>query len=174
MSQAAMLATAMDENYRRLRTRLDGLTDVEFFWEPVAGCWNIHEDRTGHWTYHYAIPDPDPAPVTSIGWQVVHLATTKAMYHEWAFGPARLTFPDLVIPHTAAASIELLGAGQSRLREALEPLTDAQLDDPRKTNWGDLWPAWRIFWTMADHDALHGGAIGNLRDLYRWRHAGKK
>jgi hypothetical protein len=75
MSRAALLAAAMDENYQRLRTRLSGLTDAEFFWEPVAGCWNIYEDRSGHWTYHYAIPDPDPAPLTSIGWQVVHIAT---------------------------------------------------------------------------------------------------
>jgi len=45
---------------------------------------------------------------------------------------------------------------------------DAHLDEPRKTNWGELWPAWRVFLTMADHDALHGGAIGYLRDLYLW------
>jgi hypothetical protein len=31
-----------------------------------------------------------------------------------------------------------------------------------------MWPAWRIFTTMTDHDALHTGAIGNLRDLYCW------
>jgi hypothetical protein len=43
------------------------------------------------------------------------------------------------------------------------------LDEPVKTNWGELWPAWRIFWVMADHDAFHGGMIGKLRDLYRWR-----
>ena len=169
-----MLATAMDANYHRLRTRLQGLADDEYFWEPVAGCWNVYEDQPGHWTYHYAIPDPDPAPLTSIGWQVVHLATTKAMYHEWAFGDARLTFPDLVVPHTAAGAIEMLDVSESLLRDALDPLSDEGLDEARKTNWGELWPAWRIFWTMADHDALHGGAIGNLRDLYHWRHAGKK
>jgi hypothetical protein len=168
MSRAALLAAAMDENYQRLRTRLSGLTDAEFFWEPVAGCWNIYEDRSGHWTYHYAIPDPDPAPLTSIGWQVVHIATCKVMYHEWAFGPARRTFPELVIPHTVAAGIEMLDDGQRRLVDVLGELPEPQLDEPRKTNWGELWPAWHIFWAMADHDALHAGAIGNLRDLYVW------
>jgi hypothetical protein len=159
----------MDESYGRLRARLEGLTDDEFFWEPIAGCWTIHQDRAGHWTYHYAIPDPKPAPVTSIGWQVIHLATTKVMYHEYAYGPARLTFPEIVIPHTAAGAIALLGDGQRQLEGALAQLTDEQLDEPRKTNWGELWPAWRIFWTMADHDAFHGGTIGVLRDLYHWR-----
>ena len=109
-----LLALQMQEAYDPLRRRLDGLTDDEFFWEPVADCWNIYEDRAGHWTYHYAIPDPDPAPLTSIGWQIVHIATCKVMYHEWAFGPARLTFPDLVIPHTAAGAFEMLDDGQQR------------------------------------------------------------
>jgi len=27
-------------NYH-LRPRLDGLTDAEYFWEPVDGCWSI-------------------------------------------------------------------------------------------------------------------------------------
>jgi hypothetical protein len=67
----------------------------------------------------------------------------KVIYHEWAFGPRRLTFPDL--------------AG----------LGDDQLDGPRWTNWGERWPAWRVLWTMIDHDAHHGGEIGCLRDLYR-------
>jgi len=119
MSRAALLATTMDETYERLRTRLEGLTDAEFFWEPIAGCWTIYEDQPGHWTYHYATPDPTPAPATTIGWQVVHLATCKLMYHEYAYGPARLTFPEIVIPHTAAGAVELLEDGQQLLHGAL-------------------------------------------------------
>jgi hypothetical protein len=164
-----MLRTMMDEAYSRLRSRLDGLSDDEFFWQPVPNSWTIFQDqRTGRWTYHYAIPDPVPAPVTTIGWQLVHVAACKVMYHEWAFGAAKLTFPEIDIPSTANEGIALLEHGQSLLSADLHNLTDEQLDEPRKTNWGELWPAWRIFWAMLDHDALHGGAIGHLRDLYRW------
>jgi hypothetical protein len=46
-------------------------------------------------------------------------------------------------------------------------LGEEQMDRPVSTNWGDIWPAWRIFWTMIDHDAHHGGEIGCLRDLFR-------
>jgi hypothetical protein len=169
MSRPALLAAAMNETYDRLQRRINGLTDEEFFWEPAAGCWNIYEDRPGHWTYHYATPDPNPAPVTSIGWQIVHLATCKIMYREWAFGPARLTFPEILIPHTSSSAIEQLEHGQRQLLDDLAHLTDAQLDDLRPTNWGELWPAWRVLWTMADHDSFHGGVIGYLRDLYHWR-----
>ncbi|MFQ5436721.1 MAG: hypothetical protein ACE5FD_17830 [Anaerolineae bacterium] len=35
------------------------------------------------------------------------------------------------------------------------------------TIWGEMWPTWRIFWTMASHDLHHGAEIGCLRDLYR-------
>ena len=83
--------TMMDEAYARLRARHDGLSDAEFFWQPVADCWTIYQAPSGRWTYHYAIPDPVPAPVTTIGWQLVHVALCKVMYHEWAFGAARTT-----------------------------------------------------------------------------------
>lgn len=160
----------MDESYARLWGRLEGLTDKEFFWQPARHCWSIYEDKPGHWTYHYAIPDPKPAPLTTIGWQLVHVATCKIMYHEWAYGPARLTWPELDIPHTAESALGHLSHGQSLLRYDLGRTSESGLDEMRKTNWGETWPTWRIFWTMVDHDALHGGAIGYLRDLHHWTH----
>jgi hypothetical protein len=171
VTRCDLLSSCQDETYARLRARLHGLSDDEFFWQPVAECWTIYQDRSGQWAYHYAIPDPDPAPVTTIGWQLVHLGLCKLMYHEWAFGAAKLTFPEIPVPHTASDAIELLEHGQALLRNDLHSLSEAQLDEPRRTNWGDLWPAWRIFWAMLDHDAVHGGAIGHLRDVYRWQRA---
>src|SRR5712691_610699 len=169
MPRAAMLLTMLDEAYDRLRSRLHGLSDEEFFWQPVPNSWTIYRDpQTSRWTYHYAIPDPMPAPVTTIGWQLVHVALCKIMYHEWAFGAAKLTWPELDIPSTTDQTIALLEQGQALLRADLQTLAEAELDEPRKTNWGELWPAWRIFWTMTDHDAFHGGVIGYLRDLYYW------
>lgn len=135
------------------------------FWQPVADAWTIFEDHPGHWEYNYAIPDPDPAPVTTIGWQIVHVATCKQMYHEWAYGPAKLTWPELTIPHTASGAIALLDAGHALLRADLLGLSEDDLNLPRRTNWGEVWPA-RIFTVLIDHDALHGGAIGQMRDLY--------
>jgi DinB family protein len=163
-----LLITTMEQSYNRLRDRLSDLTDAEFFWQPRPKSWTIYEDRPGHWTYHYEIPDPNPAPLTTVGWQLVHIALTKVMYHEWAFGAARLTFPELVVPHTASSAKQVLEEAHQVLRSDLSSRNDSQLDEPRKTNWGEMWPAWRIFTTMADHDAFHGGTIGYLRDLYHW------
>ena len=168
MGRRELLTITMESTYRRLLDRLDGLEDTEFFWKPVPDAWSIHEDVSGHWTYNYEVPDPDPAPMTTIAWQVVHLGTTRLMYHEYAYGAARLRFPDIDIPHTADSAIQLLEEGYAALRADLEVQNEYGLDEDRKTNWGDLWPAWRIFTTMIDHDALHTGAIGNLRDMYYW------
>ena len=66
MGRVALLLAEMDEAYSQLVARLDGLTDEEFFWQPVHDCWTIYQDQSGRWTYHYAIPEPQPAPMTTI------------------------------------------------------------------------------------------------------------
>jgi DinB superfamily len=160
MSRVGLLLLQMDEVYARLRRRLEDLTDEEYLWEPVPGCWTIHRDRSGAWVSDYAEPDPEPPPFTTIAWRLVHLADCKLMYHEWAFGPRRLTFPDLAPPPHVAGAIARLEQGQRLLRADLEGLADPELDQPRWTNWGERWPAWRVLWAMVDHDAHHGAEIG--------------
>ena len=136
----------------------------------MPDCWTIFQDGSGRWRYSYAIPDPDPAPLTTIGWQVVHVATSKLMYHEHAYGAARLAWPELEVPHTAVGAVALLERGHALLRSDLAGLSgEAALDEPRRTNWGETWPAWRLFAVMIDHDALHAGAIGCIRNIYAWR-----
>ena len=41
----ALLADQLDFHWRhQLRSRLAGITDDEYFWEPVPGCWTVHRD----------------------------------------------------------------------------------------------------------------------------------
>jgi hypothetical protein len=163
----ALLAAEMDEAWETLRSRLEDLTDEEFFWEAVPDCWTVHPDESGRWVVDYADPAPEPPPFTTIAWRLVHIAACKIMYHEYAFGPGKLTWDELEIPHTAADAIAWLEEGHARLRAALDGLDDADLEEMRLTNWGEPRPTWRIFWTMIHHDAHHGAEIGCLRDLYR-------
>ena len=99
----------------------------------------------------------------------MHLAECKVMYHEYAFGPASLIWPEIDSAHTAADAIAELERGQRCSSTRSAALTDADLDAGRMTNWGEEWPTWRVLWTMIDHDLHHGGEIGALRDLYRER-----
>jgi hypothetical protein len=162
-----LLARLMDEAYDMLRGRLEGLTDAEFLWEPFPDSWTVRPSPGGRWEADYAWPDPEPAPFTTIAWRINHIASCKIMYHEYAFGPRVLTFPDLDVPRTPSEGTDMLERGQAMLVEDLAGLDDPDLEAPRLTNWGEEWPAWRIFWTMIHHDLWHGGEIGALRDSYR-------
>jgi hypothetical protein len=162
-----LLRIQMDEAWRHLRGHLQGLTEEEFLWEPVPGCWTVHPDDDGRWVLDYALPDPDPPPFTTIAWRLIHIATCKVMYYEYAFGPADLTWDTLEVPHTVADTVTMLESGHTLLRRALDSMIDMGLDEMRATNWGELWPTWRIFWVMIGHDQEHGAEIGCLRDLFR-------
>ena len=172
MSQTSglLLLSVVDEAYESLYARLAGLTDEEFFWEPVPGCWSVRQDQQGVWKVDYELPEPDPAPLTTIGWRLVHVATCKIMYHEHAFGPRRLTWDNLEYPHTAADAITLFEEGHKRLKYTLMQLSETDMGKMVFTNWGEEWPIYKIFWTMASHDLHHGGEIGCLRDFYRATH----
>ena len=157
----------MAEAFEELGERLGALTDDEFFWEPVPGCWKVFRDEAGRWTYDYDEPDPVPSPFTTIGWRLVHIALCKVIYHEWAFWPRRTHFTNIENPRNAETAIQMLESGHHLLTEDLEGLDDEALERPVLTNWGEMWPAWRIFNVMIDHDRHHGAEIGVLRDLYR-------
>jgi hypothetical protein len=162
-----LLAAEMEEAYTILRGRIEGLDDDEFFWEPVPEPWTVFRDETGRWSYHYEEPDPVPAPFTTIGWRLVHVALCKVIYHEWAFGARALDFTNIQNPGNVSTSVAMLARGQALLTDDLATLGDADLDRMVLTNWGERWPAWKVFWTMIHHDAHHGAEIGALRDLRR-------
>ena len=159
----------MDAGYALIHRRVASLTDEEFWWEPVPEAWTVRRGTDGKWAADYEEPDPEPAPFTTIAWRLVHVAECKLMYHEYAFGPGTLIWPDLDSPHTPADAVAALEEGHALLTNDLEGLADADLDGPRMTNWGEEKPAWWIFWTMIEHDVHHGAEIGVLRDLYRVR-----
>ncbi len=167
-SATELLAFQMDEAYRFMRGSVDGLTDADFFWAPVEDCWTVRQGPDGRWAADYPEPPhPEPGPFTTIAWRLVHVAESKLMYHEYAFGEAKLVWPEIDSTHTAADAIDSLERWQGLLADDLAGLPADQLDAPRQTNWGEEWPAWRIFWTMVEHDIHHGAEIGALRDLLR-------
>lgn len=64
------------------RPRLEGLSDDEYLWEPVPGCWSLRPRGTsqtpmsagaGDLVIDFAFPEPVPAPVTTIAWRMAHV-----------------------------------------------------------------------------------------------------
>lgn len=163
-----LLRTQLAAAYDLIRGRIEGLTDEEFWWEPVAGCWTVRQGADGRWSADYPEPPhPNPPPFTTIAWRLVHVAECKLMYHEYAFGAAKLIWPEIDSAHTAADAIVALEHGQKLLLGDFDGVEGEELGAMRLTNWGEEWPTWRIFTTMIHHDLQHGGEIGVLRDLYR-------
>lgn len=64
------------------RPRLDGLTDAEYVWEPVADSWSVRPRGTaatpqaagsGDFEIDWVFPEPTPTPVTTIAWRLGHV-----------------------------------------------------------------------------------------------------
>jgi hypothetical protein len=91
------------------------------------------------------------------------------MYDDYAFGGGSFTWdaPPAWPPDWAtlepAQLLDWLHEGHAALAGSLASLTDAALEVPRRTNWGELWPTVRIITAMIEHDIYHAGEINHLR-----------
>jgi DinB superfamily len=161
-----------------LRPRLDGLSDAEYFWEPVPGCWNIRPEGqstapiatgSGGYTMDYASPEPDPAPVTTIAWRLAHLIVgVFGSRNAGHFGGPPADFRTFPYAGTAAGALGQLDDGYAAWNNGVRGLDAAGLAAP-------CGPAEGPFadYPMADlvlhinREAIHHGAeIALLRDLY--------
>jgi DinB superfamily len=172
-----ILRTAYTTSCDTLRRVLREVSDDEFFWEPVGGCWTVHQrsqdrgvsvDGAGEWVLDYDPSQPRPAPFTTIAWRTLHIAGINYLYWDYAFGSASLTF-DLELPGEVAEATDWLFASHEPLMNELGAFTDADLDRLVPTNWGEVWPVHRIFATLINEQVHHGAEISLLRDLYRCR-----
>lgn len=125
-----------------------------------------------------ALPPGAARTIESIA---LHVGSCKVMYDDHAFGPATLRWDDRTVqpwPEGSAPrdeTIDWLREAHRRLAEHVSELPDdAELDRPRRTNWGELRPTRWIVAAMITHDAYHAGEINHLRSILgtddRWRH----
>lgn len=86
-SVTAELAFQLDFHWTNaLRPRLEGLTDDEYFWQPVPNCWTVRRDGG----IDFAYPPPEPAPFTTIAWRLAHVIVgVPAMRNHSHFGRRR-------------------------------------------------------------------------------------
>lgn len=168
LSASGVLRELWAASVSDIRRIVDGLTDEEFHWEPCAGCWSVRRvaDR---WVMDYPDDAPDPPPVTTIGWRLLHVTHGNWMYGEFAFGGASRNFADLPIYGSAGPAVDDLIASQRPITDALTLVTDVTLNDPARTPAGQTWPARRVFSTLLHEQVHHAAEISLLRDLYRNR-----
>jgi DinB superfamily len=105
------------------RPRLDGLTDDEVRWEPVAGCWSVrpraeaaspHAAGAGPVVVDFEWPPPEPPPVTTIAWRLAHLTMTFGRRAATHFGGPATDINTVDWPLDAAAMLALVDDAHDR------------------------------------------------------------
>ncbi|MFF5471339.1 DinB family protein [Streptomyces achromogenes] len=200
-SRLLPLLEQFDFAYRRLADRMAGpvmdsgdgmdtpvgpLTDDEYLWEPVPGCWSVRRRAdgpgpratslagAGDWGRDAAAyPHPWPPPFTTIAWRLSHLGEMLTLRADHTAGDRRLTRDDYRISGDAATALTAFDSAAEAWRKALLGADDTALDtvgycaypyggDPEEPFLGIVW--------WVNQELLHHGAeIALLRDLYRAR-----
>lgn len=168
------LADQLDWHWQhQLRPRLDGLTDAEYFWEPVAGCWTVHtgQERSdpGSRNIDFAYPPPQPEPFTTIAWRLAHVIVgVFAMRSHSHFGGPPADYQSWSYATDAGTALTQLDEEYHRWSTGVQSLTDDDLHRPCGPAEGPY--ADRSMAELVLHinrEVIHHGAeIACLRDLY--------
>ncbi|MGW3241978.1 DinB family protein [Streptomyces sp. NPDC001070] len=183
----AQLTDQLDWHWRnQLRPRLEGLTDDEYFWEPVPGCWSVRphgsgrapiEAGTGDFRLDFAWPPQEPGPVTTIAWRLGHIITgvlgLRVASH---FGGPPVDFAgrDFAFAGTADGALAQLDATYAAWRDGVRGLGAEGLARPCGPEEGPFAkePLAALVLHINREVIHHGAEIALLRDLYRDRQGG--
>ncbi|MFC9927750.1 DinB family protein [Streptomyces sp. NPDC127190] len=181
------LAGPVSDSGDGTETEVGPMTDDEYFWEPVPGCWSVRRRAdgpgpratllagAGAWGRDAAAyPHPWPPPVTTIAWRLSHLTEMLTLRADHTTGSRSATRETLPVSGSAADAVAALRAGAAAWRRALLGADDTALDtvgycaypygsDPEE-------PFLDIVWWVNQELLHHGAEIALLRDLYRASH----
>jgi hypothetical protein len=178
----AAIVEQLDRHWQhQLRPRLDGLTDEEYFWEPVAGCWNVRPRGdaaasiaagSGDYTIDFAFPQPEPPPVTTIAWRLAHIIVgCFGMRNAAHFGGPPLEYQTYRYAGTAAQALGQLDLGYAAWAQGVRALGADGLRRPCGPAEGPFAEASMAELVLHIHREVihHGAEISLLRDLYLHR-----
>ncbi|MDX6264333.1 MAG: hypothetical protein QOH84_6021 [Kribbellaceae bacterium] len=162
----------------QLRPRLDGLTDDEYFWQPVPDCWTLSRRGensvpvslgAGEFTMDYAMPPHDREPVTTIAWRLAHLidvfgSPTGSHSDERPADHSAIRYSD-----TAKGALRQFDEGHDAWIGDVKSLGAAGLAQPQGAisppEYADA-PIAKLLLHIHREVIHHGAEICLLRDLY--------
>ncbi|HEY1644205.1 MAG TPA: DinB family protein [Streptosporangiaceae bacterium] len=165
----------------QLRPRLDGLTDEEYVWEPVPGCWNVRPrdaqstamlSGTGDFRVEFAFPEPDQPPVTTIAWRLAHIIVgVFGQRNASHFGGPPVSYQGFGYAGTAQQALAQLDEVYATWLAGVQGLGADGLTRPCGPAEGPFAEASLAELVLhINKEAIHHGAeIALLRDLYRAR-----
>lgn len=157
-----------DYAWQRLLERLDGLTDEEYLWEPVPGCWTVRPAGEGPWTWDFEWPEPQPRPITTIAWRLSHITVNDDRFRPWLGLESDPDRPHRTVPQTAEAALCAVRATKAERHRDLMDVTDDRLWQRIGEVGGPYAGGTRVSWVLHALDEVihHGAEISLLRDLY--------
>src|SRR5918911_1009675 len=174
------LLDQLDWHWRnQLRARLNGLSDAEYFWEPVPGCWSVRRRGespapmavgAGAYTIDFALPEPDPAPVTTIAWRLGHIIVGVFGSRNAAhFGGPPADYASFTYAGTAAEALRQLDEAYARWTEGVRGLGSDGLARPCGPAEGPFaaYPMASLVLHINREAIHHSAEVALLRDLYQ-------
>lgn len=160
----------------RLRPRLNGLTDDEFFWQPVPDCWTVSRRGEssapesfgmGEFTLDFGRPPPEPEPVTTIAWRLGHMVAGLAATNGEHFGRSAARDSTFSYPGTAQEALKQLDDQYVHWIEGVRSLGTAGLSEPQgyPPAFAHAPLAKKMLYVNAEV-IHHGAEVCLLRDLY--------
>ena len=176
------LVDQLDRHWQHhLRPRLDGVTDDEYFWEPVPWCWSVRRrvesvasvaHGSGDYVIDYEWPESTPPPVTTIAWRLGHIIVgifgQRSAAH---FGGPPCDYDSFGYAGAAAEALRQLdeayavwikgvrGLGAGGLARPCGPAEGAYAESPMAA----------LVLHINRETIHHGAEVCLLRDLYRNR-----
>ncbi len=178
------LVEQLDWHWQILRRRWESLTDEEYLWEPVDGCWSLRPRAdavtpmaagAGDVVADFQDPEPQPAPVTTIAWRMGHIAIgvfgTRAADH---FGDGDVGYLSTEWSLTARGGLDLLDRHYDAWMGGVRKLDTAGLERPCGPAEGPYadYPFASLVLHISREAIHHGAEINLLRDLYRATYQG--
>ncbi|HEX5493064.1 MAG TPA: DinB family protein [Mycobacteriales bacterium] len=173
-----LLLESLDYVWDRVHTRLAGLSQEEYLWEPAPGCWSVRRTGDGAgdgWRADRQRPEPEPAPVTTIAWRLWHIgAECLADYTERGLGDWPLEVRDTGWYGQVDEALGAVDTAWTAFRAGLGRLGEEGM-------WGLLGEQWGPYakgtWAglvlhAQDELSHHGAEVALLRDLYARRTPG--
>ncbi|MBP2479077.1 hypothetical protein JOF53_007949 [Crossiella equi] len=167
----------------QLRPRLAGLTDEEYLWEPVPGCWNVRPRGTGtapiqggsgEVTIDFAFPAPEPEPFTTIAWRLGHVIVgVLAMRNASHFGREATDYNTFAYAATAEEALAQLDAEYALWSEGVRSLGEEGLLKPCGEAEGPFaeYPMAALVLHINRELIHHLAEVSLLRDLHLHRKA---
>ena len=160
------LIDQLDLHWRtQLRPRLEGLTDDEYFWQPVPDCWTVHPDGR----VDFAYPPPQPEPFTTIAWRTAHLIVgVLAMRSHAHFQGPPADYASWPYATDATTAIAQLDTEYHRWVTGVRSLDAAALTrpcGPAEGPYGER-PMMTLVLHITREMIHHGAEIACIRDLY--------